>query len=155
MSGKFIREVTRRDAKEMQEELLLKDEVYAVIGAAVEVHKTLGPGFSEAIYQEAMGLEMTTRAIPHEPQKPLAVKYKQWVLRKQYFADFVCYGQLLVEVKAPDRLSGTEEGQVLNYLKATGLQFGLLINFGCHGKLQWKRFVMTRHGLIDPDEPLD
>lgn len=122
-------------------ELILKDEVFAIVGAAIEVHRELGPGFLEAVYQEALELELRERNIPFEAQKSLRIYYKGKVLNKEYFADLVCHGQIIVELKALDRLSGNEEAQVLNYLKATGLRVGVLINFGSHGKLEWKRFI--------------
>jgi GxxExxY protein len=122
-------------------ELLLKDEVFAIVGAAIEVHRELGPGFLEAVYQEALAIELRERGIQFEAQKPLRISYKGKTLNKEYCADLVCYGQIIVELKALDRLSGTEEAQVLNYLKATGLRVGVLINFGSQGKLEWKRFV--------------
>jgi GxxExxY protein len=122
-------------------ELLLKDEVFAVIGAAIEVHKELGPGFLEAVYQEALEIELESRELPFEAQKPLVILYKKRRLKKEYVADLVCYGQIIVEIKALDRLSGKEESQILNYLKATGLRVGVLINFGSSGRLEWKRFV--------------
>jgi len=122
-------------------ELIFKEEVFAIVGAAIEVHRELGPGFLEAVYQEAMEVELRERGIPFEAQKPLRISYKGKMLNKEYCADLVCYGQLIVELKALDRLSGNEEAQILNYLKATGLRVGVLINFGSHGKLEWKRFV--------------
>ncbi len=122
-------------------DLILKDEVFAIIGAAIEVHRELGPGFLEAVYQEALEIELASRKIPFESRKTLTIAYKGRPLKKEYEADLVCYGQIIVELKALDRLSGKEEAQILNYLKATGLRVGLLINFGSHGKLEWKRFV--------------
>ena len=136
----------------MVAELLLRDEVYAVVGAAMEVHRELGCGFYEAVYQEAIELELHDRTVPFLPQQQLNT-YKGRLLEKKYCADLICFGKLLVEIKAIDRLTSKEESQVLNYLKATGLQVGLLLNFGSNGKLQWKRLVMTRHGPIDPDDP--
>jgi len=122
-------------------ELLLKDEVFAIVGAAIEVHRELGPGFLEAVYQEALAIELRERGIQFEAQKPLRISYKGKTLNKEYFADLVCCGQIIVELKALDRLTGNEEAQILNYLKATGLRVGVIINFGSHGKLEWKRFV--------------
>ena len=122
-------------------ELLLKDEVYAIIGAAIEVHQELGPGFLEAVYQEAMEIELGDRAIPFLAQQPLTIRFKNRVLKKQYEPDLFCYDQVIVELKALNHLSGTEESQILNYLKATGLRVGLLVNFGSVGKLEWKRYV--------------
>ena len=121
--------------------LVLKDEVYAVVGAAIEVHRELGPGFLEAVYQEAMEAELHHRQIPFEAQKPVTISYKDRVLDKKYFADLVCFNQVLLEIKAIDRLSGNDHAQILNYLKATGFRVGILINFGSHGKLEWKRFI--------------
>ncbi len=122
-------------------ELILKDEVFAIVGAAIEVHRELGPGFLEAVYQEALEIELRNQNIAFEAQKPLRISYKGKTLHKEYFADLICYGQIIVELKALDRLSGNEEAQILNYLKATGLRVGVLINFGSHGKLEWKRFI--------------
>lgn len=136
-----------------EQELLLKEEVYAVVGAAIEVHREMGCGFFEAAYQEAMELEMGERGVPYLSQQLLKIRYKQWVLKKEYIADFICYGKLLIEIKAIDRLTSKDEAQVLNYLKATGFEVAVLINFGAHGRLQWKRLVRTQQGLTDPDEP--
>ena len=121
--------------------LILKDEVYAVVGAAIEVHKELGLGFLEAVYQEAMEIELKLRGIPFEAQMPLTILYKGRGLKKEYVSDLVCYAQIIVELKALEGLSGKEEAQLLNYLKATGLRVGLLINFGNSTKLEWRRFV--------------
>jgi len=122
-------------------EIILKDEVYAIIAAAIEVHRELGPGFSEPVYQEAHEIELTRRKVPFESQKLLTSYYKGERLKKEYIADLVCFVQIIVELKALDKLTGREEAQLLNYLKATGFHVGLLINFGSHGKLEWKRFV--------------
>jgi len=122
-------------------ELMLKDEVYAIVGAAIEVHRVLGSGFSEPVYQEAMEIESATRQLPFVPQPILQIHYKEHVLKKEYAPDFIYFNQIVVEIKALDRLSGKEEAQILNYLKATGYKVGVLINFGSHPKLEWKRFV--------------
>jgi GxxExxY protein len=122
-------------------ELLFKEEVYSIIGAAIEVHSILGCGFLEAVYQEALEIELGDRNIPFLPRKELTICYKDRVLKKTYEPDLVCYDQIIVELKALNRLSGTEETQILNYLKAGGLRVGLLVNFGSVGKLEWKRYV--------------
>jgi len=122
-------------------ELMFKEEVFAIVGAAIKVHRELGPGFLEAVYQEALEMELRECGIPFEAQKPLRISYKGKTLNKEYFADLVCFGQIIVELKALERLSGNEAAQILNYLKATGLKVGVLINFGSHGKLEWKRYV--------------
>lgn len=122
-------------------ELIFKDEVYAIIGAAIEVHRVLGPGFLEAVYQEAMGIELQDRGIAHEPLRKLRIWYKERLLEKFYFTDFACYECIMVELKAEKQLTGTDEAQLINQLKANKMRVGVLINFGSLGKLEWKRFV--------------
>ena len=122
-------------------ELIYKEEVFAVVGAAMKVHGELGAGFLEPVYQEAIEIEMGWRHIPFVAQQPLAIYYCGQKLRKEYIADLICYEKMVVELKALDRLSGREEAQVLHYLKATGFRVGVLINFGSHGTLEWKRLV--------------
>jgi GxxExxY protein len=123
-------------------ELIFKDEVYAIMGAAMEVHRELGSGFLESVYQEALEMELSRRQIPFESQQTVKIIYKGAVLRKEFIADLICFEKILVELKAQDGLSGKEEAQVLNYLKATGKKVGLVINFGSHPKLEWKRLVL-------------
>jgi len=115
-------------------------ETYAIIGAAMEVHKTLGSGFLEAVYQEAMALEMAKRNIPFKAQVELPIFYKGAKLATSYRADFICFDRVLVELKALRAMSPVEDAQIINYLKATGLPKGLLINFHGHS-LEHKRFV--------------
>jgi GxxExxY protein len=122
-------------------ELIYKDEVFAIVGAAIEVHRVLGSGFLEAVYQEAMEIECAAKKIPFVSQHVLQIQYKQHTLKKEYIADMVCFEKIIVEFKALDKLTGREEAQVINYLKATGYKVGVLINFGSHPKLEWKRFV--------------
>ena len=123
-------------------ELILKDEVYAIVGAAQEVYYQLGTGFLKAVYQEAMEIEMSRRQIPFEPQKQLYINYKGTILKKEYYADFVCYEQIIVELKAETALCGRDVSQLLNYQKAAKMRVGLLFNFGSVGKLEWKRYVI-------------
>jgi GxxExxY protein len=115
-------------------------QTYAIIGAAMEVHKQLGHGFLEGVYQEAMAIELSLRSIPFEREAEIPVSYKGELLPSKYRADFVCFGDVIVEVKALKALSGIEESQVLNYLKATGYRRALLINFGAPS-LQTRRYV--------------
>jgi GxxExxY protein len=122
-------------------ELLLKNEVYAIVGAAIDVYNELKSGFLQAVYQEAMELELGLRCIPFEPQKELCIFYKGRCLEKRYVADLVCFGTVLVELKAMNEIGAREESQMLNYLKATGLRVGVIINFGDPGRLDWKRIV--------------
>src|SRR6185436_6225828 len=125
-------------------ELLYKDEVYAIIGAAMDVYNHLGPGFSEAIYQEAMEIETEVRKIPNNPQQEIYINYKGTKLKQFFKPDFICYDKIIVEIKALDRLTSREESQLLNYLKATGTPVGRLINFGTDKDLEWKRMVLTQ-----------
>jgi len=122
-------------------ELMYKEEVFKIVGAAMEVYNELGPGFLEAVYHEALEIEFKEKDISFESQKPLSIKYKSQQLQKLYVADFLVYGKIIVELKALDRLSGTEEAQVLNYLKATSQRVGVLLNFGNAQKLEWKRYI--------------
>jgi GxxExxY protein len=126
----------------MAECLILKEEVYAIIGAAIEVHRHLKSGFLEAVYQEAMEIELTAKGIPFVAQSEIRISYKGLLLRKGYIADIICFGQVLVELKVMERLTTKEESQLLNYLNATGMKVGLLINFGDPGRLDWHRFVL-------------
>ena len=119
----------------------MKDErTYKIIGAALEVHKELGCGFLEAVYQEALGREFSLQRIPNKAQPVIDILYKGVLLEKKYQPDFVCYEAVIVEIKAISELTGIEEAQLINYLKATGLKIGLLINFGARS-LEHKRFV--------------
>ena len=119
----------------------MKDErTYRIIGCAIEVHKELGCGFLEAVYQEALGREFSIQSIPFESQPIVELFYKGQSLEKKYQPDFVCFNEIIVEIKALSALSGVEEAQLINYLKATGLKVGLLVNFGAKS-LEYKRLV--------------
>jgi GxxExxY protein len=124
------------------ENLLYRDEVFEIVGAAMEVHTELGNGFLEPVYQESLEIELALRKIPFESQKRLDLFYKGVELKKEYIPDFVCYGKIIVEIKALERLTNIEYAQIINYLKATNLKVGVLINFTSKGKLEWKRFVV-------------
>jgi len=107
----------------------------------MNVHNELGPGFLEPVYQEALSYELNRRKVLHEKEKMLEISYKGRILVKKYVADFVCFGELIVELKALKSLSKEHTAQVLNYLKATGYRIGLLINFGT-SKLEYKRIIL-------------
>ena len=117
-----------------------KKETYSIIGAAMEVHNQLGHGFLEEIYQEALEIELTESEIDFDREVPLTIKYKKTPLQKKYFADFICFGEIVIELKALSDLCSDHESQVLNYLKATNTRLGLLINFG-KSRLQYKRII--------------
>ena len=109
----------------------MKDErTYKIIGAAMEVHRELGCGFLEAVYQEALAKEFDSQKIPYRPQPIVKIFYKGSPLDKIYQPDFICFGEVIAEIKAISQLSGIDEAQIINYLKATQLTIGLLINFG-------------------------
>jgi len=119
----------------------MRDErTYKIIGAAIEVHKELGSGFLEAVYQEGLEREFAIEQIPFKAQPIIQIRYKGQLLNKTYQPDFVCYEEILVEIKAISGLTGLEEAQLINYLKATGLKIGLLLNFGAKS-LEHKRLV--------------
>lgn len=122
--------------------LLYRDEVFEIIGAAIEVHKELGNGFLEPVYKESLEIELTLRKIAFESQQRLQIFYKEFELKKEYIPDFVCYSKIIVEIKALNNLTNIEIAQLINYLKATKLKLGLLINFGSRGKLEWQRFIV-------------
>jgi GxxExxY protein len=117
-------------------------ETFAIIGAAMEVHRELGFGFLEAVYQCALALEFQERNIPFKAEVPLPVRYKGKLLTCGYRADFICFEDLLVETKATAELTRVDDAQLINEPKATGLQRGLLLNFGAPS-LQFKRLVLT------------
>jgi GxxExxY protein len=123
-------------------ELLCKDEVYAIVGAVIEVHRELRNGFLEAVNQEAMELELCAQTIPFIPQAAVVIYYKGRPLKKAYIADFLCYGKVLVEIKVMERLTKKEQAQLLNYMHATGIRVGVLINFGDAGRLDWERLAL-------------
>jgi GxxExxY protein len=119
----------------------MKDErTYKIIGAAMEVHKDLGCGFLEAVYHEALEREFVSQGIPFSSQPVVEIKYKGKLLEKKYQPDFICYGEVIIEIKAISGLTGIEEAQLINYLKATGLKVGLLLNFGAKS-LEHERLV--------------
>lgn len=109
----------------------------------MEVYNVLGPGFLEAVYQEALERELRARSVPFESQKRLRIYYKGEPLDKYYIPDLVAYGCIVVELKAADRLDPFIAAQLLNYLRATAMPLGVLVNFSSSSRLQWKRMILT------------
>ena len=122
-------------------EIIYENESYKIIGACIEVHKELGCGFLEAVYQEALELEFNNKSITYEREKELKIYFKSVELNKKYIADFICFNRIIVEIKALSKLNSEHEAQILNYLKATGIKLGILINFG-EKSLKYKRLVL-------------
>jgi GxxExxY protein len=123
--------------------LIFKEESYKIIGACMEVFNDLGSGFLESVYQEALRRELTDLEIPFREQWGIEVYYKGRKLEKKFFADFICYDQIIIEIKAMEALAPIHEAQLINYLKATNKPLGLLVNF-CGKSLQYKRFANTK-----------
>jgi GxxExxY protein len=118
------------------------DEVYAILGACFEVYKRMGCGFLEAVYQECLEIEFEYRDIPFISQPDLKLTYRDRELKKTYEPDFVCYDQVIVEIKAVREMSDDHYAQLLNYLNGTEMDVGLLANFGHYPKLEYKRMVV-------------
>ena len=127
----------------------MDDQTYQIIGAALEVHKELGCGFLEPVYQQALELELSDRRIPFCAQAEIPVFYKGRKLRATYRADVLCYDSVILELKALGKVGDVEIAQVLNYLKASRQQRGLLINFGTRS-LQHQRFVWSHEATSKP-----
>ena len=122
--------------------ILYKEESYKIVGAASKVYNWLGPGFLEAVYQEALEIEFQKQGIPYEREKELKIQYDGIELKQTYKADFVCFGKIIVELKAVSALEDAHRSQVYNYLHATNYKLGLLLNFGCPDELEYERKVL-------------
>ena len=120
----------------------------------MEVHNNLGNGFLEAVYQEALEKEFKMQNIPYAREKFLPIIYKGEILEKQYFANFVCFGKIIVELKAVSNIVKAHKAQVLNYLKAANLEIGLLVNFG-ENSLKWDRISMFKETALAGSNPCD
>ena len=124
------------------EPLLYAEEGFAIQGAIFEVNRLMGTGFLEAVYQECLAIEFQARSIPFVASQSLGLTYKDRLLRQTYQADFVCYDKIIIELKAVRELAPEHRAQVLNYLRATGLRLGLLVNFGSAPKARIERLVL-------------
>jgi GxxExxY protein len=134
----------------MKTEILYKSESYKITGACFEVYREKGCGFLEQVYQECLEIELRLQGIPFVSKKPLSLQYKNCPLRSQYEPDFICHDQIILELKAAAELTDEHRAQVQNYLKATGMKLGLLVNFGHYPKAQVERIVAEqgRYGPI-------
>lgn len=125
----------------MGTDIIYKDESYAIMGACFEVYKQMGSGFLEAVYQECLAKEFAARNIPFTEQERLRLNYKGAPLKQYYDADFLCYGKIIVEIKAHKTLADGHRSQIIHYLKSTDIKLGLLVNFSHHPILEHERFL--------------
>ena len=121
--------------------LIYETETYNLLGACFEVYKDKGCGFLEAVYQECLEMELGDRKVEFAARRPLQLSYKGRPLKQAYEPDFLCFGKIIVEIKAVKELTDEHRAQVINYLKATGMELGLLVNFGKYPKVQHERFL--------------
>ena len=128
----------------MKSKILYADESYLIMKACFEVYKRLGCGFLESVYQECLEIELNLQKVTYISQAELPVIYRGRKIVHTYKADLICYDQIIVELKAVSVLADEHRAQILNYLNASGLKLGLLINFGHHPKLEYERFVLTK-----------
>jgi GxxExxY protein len=123
-------------------ELIYKEESYKIIGACFEVYKEMGCGFLEPVYQECLEKELTLQGIPFDAQKIVELNYKGQKLDKIYKPDFFCFEKIIIEIKAVSKLNNEFRDQIINYLNATNMRLGLLINFGYFPKIEHERYVL-------------
>jgi GxxExxY protein len=127
----------------MKTTLLYKEESYKIIGACFEVYNEIGNGFLEAVYQECLCLEFDGQGISYQEKPQLKLDYKGKALEQTYKPDYVCHGKIILELKAVKSIADEHRAQVFNYLKATGLKLGLIVNFGSYPDLEYERIVKT------------
>ena len=123
------------------QQIVFKEESYRILGACFEVYKEKGNGFLEAVYQECLRLEFGDRGIPFTEKPRIALQYKERVLKHGYEPDFLCFGKIILEIKAVRNLTDEHRAQAINYLKATGMELALLVNFGHYPGIEHERFV--------------
>jgi len=128
----------------MPDDLLYRDDAYRLIGACLAVHKDKGHGFVEAIYQDALEIELELSGIPFERQRNFSIHYRDRPLKHTYTPDLIGFDKIIIELKAAKALNDEHRAQLLNYLKITGLQLGLLVNFGSYPRLEWERIILTQ-----------
>ena len=123
---------------------IYRDESYQIVGACFEVYNQMGSGFLEAVYQECLAMEFAARGIDFKEKTRLNLNYKEHPIKQIYEPDFLCMGKIILEIKAAKAIADHHRAQIINYLKATGLQLGLLVNFGHHPKVEYERFVNVK-----------
>jgi GxxExxY protein len=124
------------------DKIVYKDESYKIIGACFNVYNTLGSGFLEQVYQECLEIELEKLGIPFVAQKEIEIKYGDIILKSKYKPDLICYGKIIVELKAVKNICDEHKAQLFNYLKATDYKLGFLVNFGAYPSLEYKRIVL-------------
>lgn len=130
------------ETHELQEKILFRDECYAIQGAVFEVYREMGCGFLEAVYQECLEREFIRSGIPFVAQSELRLFYKGETLLQSYKPDLICYGKIIVELKAVKEITTEHKAQIFNYLKGSGLKLGLLVNFGHYPKVEIERIIL-------------
>jgi GxxExxY protein len=128
-----------------ESQLIYKDESYRIIGACFEVYKIKSVGFTEPLYQECLAIEFELQNIPYVAQPELQLEYQERLLIQTFRPDFICYGKIIVELKALEKLADVHRSQTLNYLNATGFELALLVNFGHFPRLEYERIVNSRN----------
>jgi GxxExxY protein len=123
--------------------VIYPEESYAIIGACFSVYNEKGCGFVEPVYQECLESELEFQGVPFDPHRELRLEYRGRTLKQKYIPDFVCYDKIIVELKAVSQLTDEHRAQVFNYLRATGMKLGLLVNFGRYPDLRHERIVLT------------
>jgi GxxExxY protein len=129
----------------MKDDFPLKEETYQILGACFEVYNEMGCGFLESVYQECLELELSECGIPFDAQKQIDLVFKGKALQRTFSPDLLCFGTVVLELKAVRKLSPEHRAQVINYLKASRLEVGLLVNFGSHPQLEYERFVYQKN----------
>ena len=126
----------------MMGDIIHKEESFSIMGACFNVYNDKGNGFLESVYQDCLEIELEFQQIPFEPQPKLDLFYRDIKLKHFYVPDFICYNKIVLELKAVDRITNEHEAQVFNYLKATGLKLGIIVNFGHFPDVEYKRIVV-------------
>lgn len=122
--------------------LLYEEEAFRIRGAVYDVYRAMGAGFLEAVYHECLEIELARRGVPFETRKPFALSYLGQSLRHTYIADLICYGRIVLELKAVRAIAPEHRAQTLNYLRASGLRLGLLVNFGATPRAEVERLLL-------------